>query len=96
MRTGQTSDLRIEKTQMELQTAELSLDVQTRELQEDLTETFNQTCAAIEEIKHEFQAQLEVVETRTEQGNAPMVGAGIAQPLTFNGNSLFHGFPLLI
>jgi hypothetical protein len=42
----------IEKRQMELQTAEVSLDSRTRKLHEDLTETFNKTCAAIEETKH--------------------------------------------
>jgi hypothetical protein len=48
----------IEKTQMELQTAEMYLDARTRRLQADLIET-----------KHELQARLEAVETRTEGGN---------------------------
>jgi hypothetical protein len=56
---------------MELQTAELSLDAWTKKLQEELTETFNKTCAAIEETKHELQARLESVETRTERGSTP-------------------------
>jgi hypothetical protein len=47
----------IEKTQLELQTAEFSLDARTRKLQEDLMGT-----------KQELQARLEAVETRTERG----------------------------
>jgi hypothetical protein len=49
---------------MELQTAEVSLDVRTRKLHEDLTET-----------EHELQVRLETIETRTERGNAPALSA---------------------
>jgi DNA gyrase/topoisomerase IV subunit A len=82
----------IEKTQMELQTAEVSLDVRTRKLQEDLTETFNKTCAAIEETKHELQAQLEAVETRTEGGNTLTASTSTAPPPTFNRNTTWSVF----
>jgi hypothetical protein len=69
----------VEKTQMELQTAEVSLDVRTRKLQEDLTET-----------KHELQVRLEAIETRTEVGNAP---AASAAPLpTFSRSTSWSVF----
>jgi hypothetical protein len=77
---------KIEKTQVELQTAEVSLDARTRKLEEDLTETFKKTCAAIEETKHELQARLEAAETRTERGNTPTASTRTAPPPTFNGN----------
>jgi hypothetical protein len=78
--------------QMELQTEEVSLDARTRKLQEDLTETFNKTCAAIEETKHELQARLEAVETRTERGNTPTASTSTAPPPTFNGNTPWSVF----
>jgi hypothetical protein len=71
----------IEKKQMELQTAEVSLDARTRKLQEDLIET-----------KHELQAWLEAVETRTERGNTPAAGASVAPPPTFNGSTSWSVF----
>jgi translation initiation factor 2B subunit (eIF-2B alpha/beta/delta family) len=71
----------IEKTQMELQTAEVSLDARTRKLQEDLIET-----------KHELQARLEAVETRTERGNTPAAGVSAAPPPTFNGSTSWSVF----
>jgi chromosome segregation ATPase len=64
----------IEKTQMELQTAEVSLDARTKNLQEELTET-----------KNKLQARLEAVETRTERGSTPVAGASTVQPPTFDG-----------
>jgi hypothetical protein len=82
----------IEKNQMELQTAEVSLDAETRKLQEDLTETFNKTCAAIEETKHELQARLGAVETRTERGNTPTASTSTAPPPAFNGNITWSVF----
>jgi hypothetical protein len=82
----------VEKTQMELQTTEMSLDARTRKLQEDLTETFNKTYAAIEETKHELQARLETVETRTEWGNTATVSTTTAPPPTFNGNTMWSVF----
>jgi hypothetical protein len=62
-----------EKTQMELESAELCLDARTRKLQEDLIGT-----------KHELQARLEGVETRTDWGNTPVAGARSAPSPTFN------------
>jgi uncharacterized coiled-coil protein SlyX len=71
----------------------VSLDARTRKLQEDLTETFNKTCAAIEETKHELQARLKAVETRTERGNTPTASSSsIAPPPTFNGNTTWSVF----
>jgi iron-sulfur cluster repair protein YtfE (RIC family) len=67
---------RIEKTHVELQTAEVSLNAWTRKLQEDLTET-----------KNKSQARLEAVETRTERGTTPAAGTSTVQPPTFNGNT---------
>jgi hypothetical protein len=66
---------------VELQTAEVTLDARTRKLQEDLRET-----------KHVLQARLEAVETRTERGNTPAVGASAAPPPTFNGSTLWSVF----
>jgi hypothetical protein len=45
---------RIEKTQIELHTAEMCHDATTKKFQEDLTKTYNKTCKRIEETKHEF------------------------------------------
>jgi hypothetical protein len=82
----------IEETQMELQTAEVSLDARTRKLQENLARTFNKTCSAIEVTKREFQARLEAVEARTERGSTAIAGASAAQPTTFNGNTSWSVF----
>jgi hypothetical protein len=82
----------IEKTQMELQTAEMSLDAWTKKVQEDLRETSNKTCAAIEETKHELQARLEAVETRAGRGNTPTATASTAPPPIFNRNTTWSVF----
>jgi hypothetical protein len=71
----------IEKTQMELRKAEMSLDARTRKLQEDLTET-----------KNKLQARLEAVETRTERGTTPVAGTSAVQPPIFNGNTTWSLF----
>jgi hypothetical protein len=76
---------------MELQTAEVSLHARTRKLQDELTQTFNKTCAAIEETKHELQARLEAAETRTEPGT-PVAGTSTVQPPTFNRNTTWSVF----
>jgi hypothetical protein len=44
----------IEKTQLELQRAEVSPDARTKKLQEDLAKTLNKTCSATETTKREF------------------------------------------
>jgi hypothetical protein len=71
----------VEKTQMELQTAEVSLDARTRKLREDLTET-----------KHELQVRLEAIEMRTELGNAPAASAIAAPPPTFSRSTSWSMF----
>jgi hypothetical protein len=71
----------IEKTQLELQTAEVSFDARPRNLQKDLIET-----------KYEAQARLEAVETTTERGNTPVVGDIAAPPPTFNGTTSWSVF----
>jgi hypothetical protein len=71
----------IEKTQTELQTAEVSLDARARKLEEDLTET-----------KNKLQARLEAVETRTVRGTTPVTGNSTVQPPTFNGNTTWSVF----
>jgi RNase adaptor protein for sRNA GlmZ degradation len=72
----------IEKTQVELQTIEVALDVQTREFQREIAAvrsnvtntkthgTFNETRSQIEATKREFQARLEAIEARAELGRA--------------------------
>jgi hypothetical protein len=72
---------RIEKAQVELQTAEVTLDARTKKLQEELTET-----------KNKLQARLEAVETRTERGSTPVVGASTFQPPTFDGKGTWSVF----
>jgi hypothetical protein len=71
----------IEKTQIELQTAELSLEARTRKLQADLIET-----------KHELQARLEAVGTRIERGHTPAAGASAAPPPALDGSTLWGVF----
>jgi hypothetical protein len=66
---------------MELQTAAVSLNARTRKLQEDLIET-----------KHELQARLEAVETRTKRKNTPAAGASVISPPTFNVSTLWSVF----
>jgi septum formation inhibitor MinC len=68
----------IERTQVELQTVEVALDMQTREFRREIATirskvtnakthgTFNETRSQIEAIKRAFQAQLEAVEARAE------------------------------
>jgi hypothetical protein len=73
---------KLEKTQLELHTAEMSFDARTRNLQKDLIET-----------KLELQARLEAVETRTERGNTPAVGASGTPPPTFNGGGVTATLP---
>jgi hypothetical protein len=80
--------------QMELQTAEVSLDTRTKKLQEDLAKTFNKTCSAIAATKRECQARLEAVEARTERGSMPAAGASVAQPPKFNGNTSWSVFEI--
>ncbi|PNF34431.1 hypothetical protein B7P43_G13239 [Cryptotermes secundus] len=67
---------------------EVSLCAQTDKIQEELMKT----CAAIEETQRDFQARLDVVQTRTEQGITPTIVASTAQPPTFNGNSTWSVF----
>jgi hypothetical protein len=66
----------IEKTQLELYTAEVSFVARTRNLQKDLIDTQN-----------ELQARLEAVGTRTERGNTPAVGASASPPPTIKGTT---------
>jgi hypothetical protein len=66
---------------MQLQTAEVSFDGRTRELQKDLIET-----------KHELQARLEAIVTRTQRGNTQAVGSSAAAPPTFNGTTSWSVF----
>jgi small-conductance mechanosensitive channel len=57
--------------------------------QEELTKT----CAAIQEIKRNFQARLaETRQTRTERGNTPTVIAGTVLQPTFHGSSTWSVF----
>jgi uncharacterized protein YdiU (UPF0061 family) len=70
----------IERTQVELQTVEVALDVQTREFQREIAAirsdvtnakthgTFNETRSQIEAIEREFEAHLEAFKARAELG----------------------------
>ncbi|PNF41254.1 hypothetical protein B7P43_G01481 [Cryptotermes secundus] len=80
------------KTQRELQSVEVSLCTLTDKFQENPTKNYNETCAAIDETKREFQAWLDIVQMRTERGITPTISAGTAQLLTFNGNSTWSVF----
>jgi hypothetical protein len=71
----------IEKTQLELYTAEVSFYARTRNLQKDLIDT-----------RHELQALLEAVGTTTERGNTPAVGASASPPPTYNGTTSWSVF----
>jgi predicted nucleic acid-binding Zn-ribbon protein len=89
----------IERTQVELQTVEVPLDVQTREfrreiaaIRSDVTNakihgSFNETRTQIEAIERESQARLEAVQARAELEGAQGVGTSTVQPPTFNGNT---------
>jgi hypothetical protein len=70
---------KIDKTQVKLQAVEVSLDAQARKLQE--------SHSATEATKREFQARLEVVEARAEQGRRPGVCANVAQLPILDGNT---------
>jgi hypothetical protein len=93
-----------EKTQVELQTVEMALDVQIREFRREIAAirsdvnnakthgTFNETHSQIEVTKREFQARLEAAEARAELGRAQGVGTSMVQPSTFNGNTSWSVF----
>jgi hypothetical protein len=66
---------------LELLTAEVSFNARTKNLQKDLIET-----------KYELQGRLEAVETKTELGNTPTVGAIAAPPPTFDGTTSWSVF----
>jgi hypothetical protein len=84
---------RIEKTQRELQSSEVSLCARTTKLQEDLTKNYNKTCKRIEETKREFQARWDDTrQTRAEGANTAGSGTCSAQPPTFDGNTTWSVF----
>jgi hypothetical protein len=73
----------IEKTQMELQTVEVSLDKRTRDVKEKIASITED----ITSNKRKFQSQLEEIKAVAERGSRPTVGMNAAQPPTFNGNT---------
>jgi hypothetical protein len=84
---------RIDKTEEKLQRVEVSLDAQTTKRQEVITKNYNETHAAIEETRREFQARLDGTrQTRAERANTPGVGTCSAQPPTFDGNTTWSVF----
>ncbi|PNF39393.1 hypothetical protein B7P43_G13216 [Cryptotermes secundus] len=71
---------------------DVSLCARTDKLQENLTKNYNETCAAIDETKREFQARLDIVQMKAERGNTATIVASTAQPPTFYGNSTWSVF----
>jgi hypothetical protein len=84
--------VRTEKTQMELQSVEESLYVRTEKFQENLTKNYNETYAATDEAKRQLHARLDkTTQTRVERANIT-VGACVAQPPMFDGNTTWSVF----
>jgi hypothetical protein len=68
----------------------MSLDAQTRKLQEDLA-TINNTRSAIEATKGEFQPRMKVAEARGEQGRGQLVALGEVDVVYYSPERLGRG-----
>jgi hypothetical protein len=78
----------IQKTRIELQTVEVSIDRCTRYVEEDIAAIRKDITAN----KQRFQSQLEEVKAVTERGSRPTVSANTAQPPTLDGKTLWTTF----
>jgi hypothetical protein len=78
----------IEKARIELQTIEVSLDKQTR----DVEETIASIKEDITSNNLKFQSQMKEVKAVALRGSRPLVGTNAAQPPTFSGYSSWSAF----